>query len=475
MNPAVTRSRSALLVSVLVGLFATNVNFTIFNVALVDIARGLHTNKTTLTWAITGPLLVVGVSAPLLGRLGDVRGHRRLFLIGMVGSLVCATVTALAWNAGSLIGARLFSGVGSAALSASSWALLFREYGPGERTKVMGWWSLVAGGGPVIGVALGGPVVQAFGWRWVFVAQIPLILVALAWCLRTLPETELRPGEPLDLPGAVLLAAAIGSLLLAINQSGPRGWGSPLVLASLAVFAVSLPSFVRVERRASSPVLPLEWLSRREITMPCAASFAMQFAYMGGFFLTPLFLEQGLHYSIGSTGFFQIARPLVFGLSAPIAGYVAVRTGERAAAAAGAGALVVSMLAFAFLEPGSSGIIILLALGASGLANGIAQPSMSALVAGAVEPERLGSASATMQVASQVGVVVGIQIMETVQVARQHASGVVGSYHWSYVAGGAVALLAVITSLLIRPPARRGRWRIGRASPLGAEAAVEMG
>jgi MFS family permease len=196
---------------------------------------------------------------------------------------------------------------------------------------------------------------------------------------------------------------------------------------------------------------------------------------MGGFFLTPLFLEQGLHYSIGSTGFFQIARPLVFGLSAPIAGYVAVRTGERASAAAGAGALVVSMLAFAFLEPGSPGIIILLALGASGLANGIAQPSMSAMVAGAVEPERLGSASATMQVASQVGVVVGIQIMETVQVARQHASGVVGSYHWSYVAGGAVALLAVITSLLIRPAAGRGRWRIGRASPLGPEAAVEMG
>src|SRR6185437_7925368 len=125
----------------LVGLFATNVNFTIFNVALVDIAGSLHTNKTTLTWAITGPLLMVGVAAPLLGRLGDMRGHRRLYLAGITGSLICAAVTALAWNAGSLIVARLFSGVGSAALSASSWALLFRVYGPGERTKVMGWWS----------------------------------------------------------------------------------------------------------------------------------------------------------------------------------------------------------------------------------------------------------------------------------------------------------------------------------------------
>lgn len=469
-----TRSRSALLISVLVGLFATNVNFTIFNVALVDIARSLHTDKTTLTWAITGPLLVVGVTAPMLGRLGDIKGHRRLYLVGMVGSLICAAVTALAWSAGSLIVARLFSGIGSASLSASSWALLFRVYGPGERTKVMGWWSLVAGGGPVIGVALGGPVVQDFGWRWVFIAQVPLILLALVWCVRTLPETERKTGEPLDVPGALLLAAGVGALLLCINQSG-RGWFSPVVVGSLLVGAVAFPLFVRVERRAAAPVLPLEWLRRRDITMPCAAAFSFNFAYMGGFFLTPLFLEQGLHYSIGTTGIYQIARPLVFGVAAPVAGYVAVRTGERASAAAGAAILVVSMLAFAVIGPGSPGVLILLALGASGLANGVAQPSLSAIVAGAVEPERLGSASATMQVASQVGVVAGIQVMETVQVANQHVAGVVGSYHWSYAAGGAFALAAVVTSLLIRPAVRRGRWRLGRASALGAEAAVEMG
>ena len=469
-----TRSRSALLVSVLVGLLASNVTFTIFNVALVDISHSLHTTSTTLTWAITGPLLVVGVSAPLLGRIGDVRGHRRLYLGGMVGSLVCAAVTAVAWNAPTLIAARLFSGLGSASLSASSWALLFRRYGPGERTKVMGWWSLVGAGGPVIGVAIGGPVVQAFGWRWIFVAQVPLIIVALVWCRRTLPETERSPGEPLDIPGAALLAAGVGASLLAINQSG-RGWFSPLVVASLAVALVSFPCFLLVERRAPSPVLPIEWLQRREITMPCLASFALNFAYMGGFFLTPLFLEQGLHYSIGTTGFFQIARPLVFAVAAPVAGYMAAATGERASAAAGAGALVASMLMFSFLGLGSSAVLIVVALGASGLANGLAAPSMAAMVAGAVDTNRLGSASATMQVASQVGVVAGIQVMETVQVARQHSAGLVGSYHSSYLVGAAVAMLAVVTSFLIRPARRRSVWRLGRASPLGAEAAVELG
>ena len=460
--------------SVLLGLLATNITFTIFNVALVNIAKGLHTTSTTLTWAITGPLLVVGVSAPMLGRLGDVRGHRRLYLAGMIGSLVCAAITAISWNAGVLIAARLFSGVGGAALTASSWALLFRVYGPSERTQVLGWWSLVGAGGPVIGVAIGGPVVQAFGWRWIFVAQVPLILAALVVNARVLPETERSLGEKLDVRGALLLAAAVGAVLLCINQSS-GGWFKPVVLAAAGVAVVAAPLFVMVERRASDPVLPLEWLKRREITLPCLAAFAINFSYMGGFFLTPLFLEQGLGYSVGAAGFFQIARPLAFAVAAPIAGYVAVRTGERATAATGGAVLLASMLVFAGLGVGSPGALIVIGLAASGLANGVASPSISAMVAGAVDTTRLGSASAVMQVASQVGVVAGIQVMETVQVARQRTSGIVSSYHTAYLAGAAVALMAVVIAVLIRPTAGRPRWRLGGASTLGPEAAVELG
>ena len=136
---------------------------------------------------------------------------------------------------------------------------------------------------------------------------------------------------------------------------------------------------------------------------------------------------------------------------------------------------MVSMLMFSFLGLGSSALLIVVALGASGLANGLAAPSMAAMVAGAVDTSRLGSASAAMQVASQVGVVAGIQVMETVQVARQHSAGLVGSYHSSYLVGAAVAMLAVVTSFLIRPARRRSVWRLGRASPLGAGAAVELG
>jgi EmrB/QacA subfamily drug resistance transporter len=458
---------------VLLGLLASNITFTIFNVALVDIAANLHTTPSTLTWAITGPLLAVGVAAPILGKLGDVYGHRRLYLYGLVGSLLCAVLTAVAWNAGALIGARLLSGVGSACLTASSWALLFRVFEPSERTKVLGWWSLVGAGGPVIGVAIGGPVVQSFGWRWVFVAQVPLIVVALLMNLRLLPETEGSEGEPLDVGGAVLLALALGGLLLAVSQSD-HGWAQPVVVGSAVVAVTALAVFARVERRAVSPVFPVEWLSKRQVTLPCVAALALNFSYMGGFFLTPLFLEQGLHYGVGAAGFFQIARPLVFAVAAPAAGYVAARTGERTTAVAGALVLTVSMVVFSLLAKGSSPVIIVAALSASGLALGLATPSVSAMVANAVPVGRMGSAAAAMQMASQVGVVLGIQVMETVQVSRLHRAGVIGSYHQAYAAGALVTLVAIGSTLLMGAARRRPADRLSvDKSLVVTEAAVE--
>lgn len=468
-----TRSRNTLLVSVLFGLLSSNVTFTIFNVALVDMAHGLHTTPTTLTWAITGPLLTVGVAAPILGRLGDIYGHRRLYLFGLVGSLVCAAMTALAWNAGSLIAARLFSGFGSASLSAASWAILFRVFSPAERTRVLGWWSLVGAGGPVLGVAFGGPIVQAFGWRWIFVIQIPLIIAAFIANRALLTETEHLPGagSGVDLPGAALLAFGVGAALFAINQAG-KGWTSPEVLGSVLAAAVALPAFGLFERRARSPIFPVEWLSNRDFVLPCIAAFAINFAYMGGFFLTPLFLEQGLHYSIGAAGFFQIARPLVFAIAAPAAGYLAVRTGEKPAAAAGGVLMILSMLAFAMIGTGSSAALIVVALSVSGLACGVSIPCISALVADAADVDRMGSASAGMQVASQVGVVAGIQVMETVQSTRAQLAGVVGSYHEAYLAGAAVAVAAVAASALIRSARRLA---VAAETGLGPETAVELG
>lgn len=442
-NRTTSHSRRVILASVLLGLLSTNVTFTIFNVALVGVARELHSSTSVLTWAITGPLLVVGMAAPAMGKLGDVKGHRRVFLVGLVGSAVCALLTMVAWNAGSLIVARLFSGIDGACLGASSWSLLFSVYPPAQRTRVLGWWSLVGAGGPVLGVAAGGPVVAAFGFRPIFAAQAVLIGAALAVNFKVLPETPARRGDKVDLGGAVLLSLAVVGGLLALSQL-PQGPTSLAVALPALACVICLAGFAVVEKRAESPVFPLAWLARGSFVLPSLATSALNFAYMGGFFLTPLFLEQGLGYGVAATGLFQIARPLCFALMAPFAGALAARVGERMVAVLGLGVMVGSMASFSLLSPGAPAALVALALAASGLANGLASPCLSSLVAASAEAGRLGQASGGLQVASQVGVVAGIQGMETIEVLAHRRATVVGSYHQAYLAGAAVAAAALV-------------------------------
>ena len=444
------RYRWIVLVSVLFGLLSVNITFTVFNVALVGIAQSLHTTQNTLTWAITGPLLLVGVAAPTAGKIGDLRGHRRLYLFGLSGALLCAVLTAVAPGVYWLIGARLLSGVEGACTTAASWSLLFRVFPAKDRTKVLGWWSLVGAGGPVLGVALGGPLIQAFGWRWIFVAQAPLVAAALVLNALVLPETEPSPGQRLDVAGAGLLALAVGSLLFGLNRGTDWGWTSPAVLTSLALCPIGLVAFGLAERRAEEPLLPLEWLRRRNFALPCAANMLANFAYLGGFFLTPLLLERGFGDSVAHAGYLQIARPLTFSIAAPVAGYLAVRTGERAAAVSGMAVIVLSMLVFASLQAPGNDVFVVVALALSGLGMGVATPSISASVANAVELSRMGAASAAMQMAGQIGSVAGIQIMETVQVARQHAAGVVGSFSSAYLVGALAAGLGLGAAAFIR-------------------------
>jgi EmrB/QacA subfamily drug resistance transporter len=435
------------LCTVLVGLFSVNVTFTVFAVSLPRIAKEFGSTENTMTWVITGPLLAFGIAAPALGRAGDLWGHRRLFLVGMGGAVVVAALSAAAWSAGALIAVRTVAGLWEASIGAASMALIFRVFHPNDRVKAMGWWSLVGAGGPVLGVALGGVVIQHFGWRWIFVVQVPLTLTAFLVALFVLPETVHDRRASFDLPGAALLAGAVTSFLFALNRGPEWGFTSPVVVVGFAVAPVLALLFVRVERRVEDPLLPLEYLRRRNFAFPIGAQAFANFAYMGGFILAPSLLSHVFGYGEEHIGLLVLTRPLAFSIVAPIAGYMAVRLGERSAAVAGSIAVVVSMGLFALVGTGSPDALVIGALLLSGIGLGVSSPSIAASVANSVEMSSLGVASAAQQLVTQVGVVSGIQLMKTVQTTQSFAT--------AYVVGGAVACLAVVCSVFIQS-AKRG-------------------
>ena len=433
--------------TVLAGLLSVNVTFTIVAVALPRIADDLRTTTSTVTWVVTGPLLAFGIAAPILGKAGDVFGHRRLYLLGLSSAFVCAFLTALAPTAGLLIVARLLGAVSGAATGSAGTAMIFSVFSPHDRVKAMGWWSLVGAGGPVIGVAVGGPIVEAVGWRWVFAGQAPLVVVALVLGWAVLPASAGGARRRLDWPGAVLLAGSVTSLLLALNRGPAVGWSSPLVVGSFVLTPVLAVLFVAVERRAAEPLIPLEYFRRRNFVFPVGAMAFGQFAYMGGFILAPLLLAGPLFgYGEARIGFLVLPRPLAFSLVAPVAGYVAVRVGERSTAVGGTAAVAVSMLLFSWVGRGDMALVVA-ALVLSGIGLGVATPSLASSVANSVEHADLGVASAAQQLLTQVGVVAGIQLMQTVQVSR-------GSFSDAYLLGGVAALVAVACAAFVQSARR---------------------
>ncbi|MFZ0668457.1 MAG: MFS transporter [Acidimicrobiales bacterium] len=450
---------------VLAGLLSSNVLFTVFVVALPTVASGLHTSVATITWVVTAPMLAVAVAVPIAGKLSDRWGHRRLYLFGMVGNVVVAVMSALAPNAGVLIAARALGGLVGAGLGASSMALVLSLFDSGDRVKAMGWWSMVGAGGPVFGVAVGGVIIQSIGWRAMFLLEVVLGAIALVLAALLLPEhgrgqrrmsrhsSEQIPR--LDAAGAVLVVLTVGGVLFGLNRAPVVGFGSGLVIGAFCLAAVTGVVLVFVEKRVEDPLVPFHYLRRRNFVLPLSAQGLANFAYMGGFFLSPLLLEQVYHYGDSASGLLVIARPVSFALFAPIAGYVAVRVGERSTALLGTISVVASMACFAFTSHSSGVALVEIALVLSGIGMGVASPSISASIANVVDQDALGTASAMQQLVVQVATVAGIQVSQTVQESASGGkTGAIGSFHTAFVVGGCVAAAGVLCAIGLRSTER---------------------
>ncbi|MSO86248.1 MAG: MFS transporter [Acidimicrobiia bacterium] len=435
---------------VLFGLFSVGFTITILSVSIPSIAAEFDSNVSTITWVVIGPLLAFAVAGPAMGKLGDLYGHRRAYCWSMASVGMFAALTAVSWNAGSLIGFRTMGAATGAAVGPASIAMINRMFPRERRVQAMGYWSMVGAGGPVIGVVAGGPIVEAFGWRWIFIAQVPLTFIGLALAFVLLPETERRERVAFDWRGALVLTAGATSLLFAINRGPLWGWSDPFILAGLGLAPVAVAAFIFLEARVPSPLLPLAYLRRHNFTFAIITQFFTNFAYMGGFVITPIFLYTVFGYPETKVGGLMIARPLAFAITGPLAGYLALRVGERTAAVAGSMCVVASMVALSSVAPGTSDLVIIAALALSGIGLGCSAPALAASMVNSVEDHDIGVAGAFQQMMTQLGVVIGIQVMLTVSVVRTAAVGEVPAYGEAYLVGGAMAAVGVVTACFVR-------------------------
>jgi EmrB/QacA subfamily drug resistance transporter len=443
------------LVTVLLGLFAVGFTITILAVSLSTIADDIGSTKTTLTWVITGPLLAFGIVGPAFGKAGDLFGQKRIYLIGMGGSALFAIGIALSWNATSLIAFRVLASAFGAASGPASMALIFSVFPPERRSQAMGYWSMVGAGAPVLGVVAGGPVVEALSWRLIFVIQAPLAVLCLLLGAVLLPETERQTRVRFDVVGTLLLGIGVTTVLFALNRGPILGWSHAVVVGGFIVSPLMLAAFVVWERHTATPLLRLDYFRRRNVAAPIATQFFTNFAYMGGFIITPFLLDDVFHYSPSHVGLISISRPLTFAIVSPLAGYAAIRVGERAAGVFGAAVVALSMVLLAQVTRSSSDVLVIAGLALSGMGLGASSPSMAATIANAVEETDLGIAGAAQQMMTQIGVVAGIQLMQTVQISGEHTVGLVASYHRAYYLGAAVCAFGIASAWFVQRSPRR--------------------
>lgn len=446
--------RKATLTVLLSCVFTVSFMITLLVVSLKTVADDLNSSTSVISWAITAPMLAFGVVGPAFGKVGDLWGHKRVFVGGLLIAGIFSLMTAFSWSAPSMIVFRTLSAAGGSALGPAAMAYINRMFDPSERVRPLGYWSFVTAGAPVIGVVAGVPLVSIFGWRTIFLIQAPLCLIGCLVALWLLGDTERRKNVKFDIKGAILLGFGSVLILLAINRGPSWGFGSSRTLI-VAVFGVAaLYFFVRVEQVASDPMLPLKWFRTRNVAFPVMSQAMTNFAYMGGFLLVPQLLENGLGYTTSHIGWLIIARPLVFSLVAPLSGRIAMRIGERNAGVIGACAVLASMLTLSQVSVGSSDFMIAFGLSLSGMGLGIASPALTALLVNSVENKDLGVASATQQLLNQMGAVLGAAVMVGVHEATL-GSGVIRSYSFALLTGALSSGLGIFAASAVRSSRQR--------------------
>lgn len=449
------RYRWLVLFVCLAGLFGVGFTVTMLSASIPRIADDLDSSPSVITWVITAPVLAFGVIGPAVGKAGDLYGHRRIYVVGLIGAGLFALGVAASPNAVALIVTRTLSAGAGAATGPAAMAMINRVFPRDERVRAIGYWALVSAGAPVVGVVVGGPLVDAVGWRWIFVVQAPLCVVgALAGAL-LLPETEPIPGAPFDYRGAALMAASVTSIMLAVNRGNAWGWTSAPVVA-LAVTGVALGALLlRVERRAAEPLVPLRYLRRRNFSIPIAHQSLSNFAYLGGFVLAPLLLSEVLDYNSSRISWLLIARPTAFAMASPMGAWFMWRLGVRGAAIFGSAVLSLSLVLLSMVGAGSSDLLVIAGLALAGFGLGAALPAMSSTIANSVDERDLGMAGASQQLMAQVSGALGVQVLEAITSASPGRDG----FRHGYLAAAAVALSAGVVSLAIRPtplPTRPG-------------------
>src|ERR1051325_6468547 len=298
------RRRWGVLAIVGAAFFMTVLDVAIVNVAIPSIQRDLHVAETTVQWVLIAYAITFGGFLLLGGRMADLYGRKRIFLVGLVLFPLASLVCGLANSAGVLIASRAVQGLGAAIISPAALSIVTTTFEEGaERNKALGIWGALGGSGAAAGVLFGGILTKYLGWEWIFYVNVPVGALVFGLTLPFVPESRADLGHRrFDAAGAVTVTSGLALLVYAISKAPDVGWGSArtilLLLASVAVLA----AFVLIEQRSRAPVMPFSIFRVKTVTAANVVGFLLGAVIFANFFVLTLYVQQVLHWSALRTG-----------------------------------------------------------------------------------------------------------------------------------------------------------------------------
>jgi EmrB/QacA subfamily drug resistance transporter len=428
---------------------------TVVNVALPSIKVDLGFSQATLAWVVSAYIVVFGGLVLLGGRVADLVGRRRMFLVGTAVFGTASLLDGLAMSQGMLLGARAVQGVGAALATPAALALVTALFPAGtERAKALGIWGALSGLGFAVGILLGGAITEIASWRWVFLINVPVAMATLAVVPRLIAESRARGRPGFDLGGAIAVTAGMTTLVYTVVQAPDYGWRSLETHALLGAGLILLGAFAIIERRSSSPLIPPGFLHRRAALVPNVLQLLLGVSAISTLFLLTLYIQQVLGYTPLQAGVAYL--PLAGGVASAtaVANRLVARVGPRPLAIAG---LAIAAAGIALLGRAPVGgdylADVLPAMVVVGLGAGLSFVSITTAALAGVDDESSGLASGLLSTAVQFGGALGVAALVAVASERSSdlaASGAaplaaqVGGLQLAFLIAAAVSLAASV-------------------------------
>jgi EmrB/QacA subfamily drug resistance transporter len=432
------------------------IDSTVVGIALPTIGREFHSSVGALQWVVTGYTLTLAALLLLGGSLGDHFGRRKVFCIGVVWFTVFSAACALAPSTTVLIVMRILQGIGAALLTPGSLAILQASFDPDDRGRAIGAWSGLGGVATAAGPLLGGYLIAAGSWRWIFLINVPIGALVLLLSVRHVPEShDPTASHHIDVMGATLATLALAGVTYGLIEGPARGWSDAWVVGMLALGAVGAVSFVAFERSAPAPMLPLSVFRVRQFTVTNGVTFIIYAALGGALFLLPVQLQVADHYSPLESGMALLPLTVVMLLLSARSGRLASRIGPRlqmsvgpVIVGAGLALLVRSTTDSSYVTAVLPAVLVF----GLGLATTVAPLTITAL--GAVPAEHAGLASAVNNDVARAGSLIAVAVLPALAglsgTSYLHPAAMSNGFRTAVfiaaglcVAGGAVAVAGI--------------------------------